>query len=360
MAKSPLAIVKEKFGDKESSSPPSRSSPARPLGLAHEQGQGARARLEREAPSPPRDVHRREGEVRDAREAHRGDPRGREAREGRGLQDSTSPRSRSPACGTCTSRASKRNAGGEGRGRRRRPPRREGRRQKPAKPAASRRRRQEGVRVSLTTRALALYSRARVSRRGSPAPLRLRSTRHLDAKEGDGQDRSEAARSRSVENGYPAMHEMFVPKAIFFTNGVGVHKDRLSSFELVAPRRGDREGEPRHGELDLPPALQGAQPEGGREAHHAGPDRPLRHGPPGHERAEPPHRGVDRPRPPGGPEALRLPLRAPQLRRDGEEGGRLRRGPRRDDARDDARHRRSTRRRRGTSASRSSRWRRRC
>jgi arginine decarboxylase len=35
------------------------------------------------------------------------------------------------------------------------------------------------------------------------------------------------------ESGYPVMHEMFVPKAIFFTNGVGVHKDRLSSFELA-------------------------------------------------------------------------------------------------------------------------------
>ena len=34
-------------------------------------------------------------------------------------------------------------------------------------------------------------------------------------------------------SGYPAMHEMFVPKAMFFTNGVGVHKDRLSSFELA-------------------------------------------------------------------------------------------------------------------------------
>src|SRR5208282_3108421 len=34
-------------------------------------------------------------------------------------------------------------------------------------------------------------------------------------------------------SGYPAMHELFVPKAIFFTNGVGVHKDRLSSFELA-------------------------------------------------------------------------------------------------------------------------------
>src|SRR5690242_5127223 len=35
------------------------------------------------------------------------------------------------------------------------------------------------------------------------------------------------------ESGYPAMHELFVPKAIFFTNGAGVHKDRLSSFELA-------------------------------------------------------------------------------------------------------------------------------
>jgi arginine decarboxylase len=33
-------------------------------------------------------------------------------------------------------------------------------------------------------------------------------------------------------SGYPTMHELLVPKAIFFTNGVGVHKDRLSSFEL--------------------------------------------------------------------------------------------------------------------------------
>ena len=34
-------------------------------------------------------------------------------------------------------------------------------------------------------------------------------------------------------SGYPVVHEMFVPKAIFFTNGVGHHKDRLSSFELA-------------------------------------------------------------------------------------------------------------------------------
>jgi arginine decarboxylase len=33
-------------------------------------------------------------------------------------------------------------------------------------------------------------------------------------------------------SGYPVMSEMFVPKAIFFTHGHGVHKDRLSSFEL--------------------------------------------------------------------------------------------------------------------------------
>ena len=35
------------------------------------------------------------------------------------------------------------------------------------------------------------------------------------------------------ESGYPTMHELLVPKAIFFTNGVGKHKDRLSSFELA-------------------------------------------------------------------------------------------------------------------------------
>src|SRR6202021_3803627 len=35
------------------------------------------------------------------------------------------------------------------------------------------------------------------------------------------------------ESGFPLMHEMFVPKAIFFTNGGAVHKDRLSSFELA-------------------------------------------------------------------------------------------------------------------------------
>jgi arginine decarboxylase len=33
-------------------------------------------------------------------------------------------------------------------------------------------------------------------------------------------------------NGFPTMHELLVPKAIFFTHGVGIHKDRLSSFEL--------------------------------------------------------------------------------------------------------------------------------
>ena len=35
------------------------------------------------------------------------------------------------------------------------------------------------------------------------------------------------------ESGYPRMSEMLLPKGIFFTNGVGVHKDRLSSFELA-------------------------------------------------------------------------------------------------------------------------------
>src|SRR3984885_14652233 len=34
------------------------------------------------------------------------------------------------------------------------------------------------------------------------------------------------------ESGFPTMPELLVPKAIFFTHGAGIHKDRLSSFEL--------------------------------------------------------------------------------------------------------------------------------
>ena len=43
----------------------------------------------------------------------------------------------------------------------------------------------------------------------------------------------DTGRIKLGDSGYPVMHEMFVPKAIFFTNGVGAHKDRLSSFELA-------------------------------------------------------------------------------------------------------------------------------
>ncbi len=39
-------------------------------------------------------------------------------------------------------------------------------------------------------------------------------------------------------SGFPTTHELLVPKAIFFTNGVGVHKDRLSSFELALRNAG--------------------------------------------------------------------------------------------------------------------------
>jgi arginine decarboxylase len=46
-------------------------------------------------------------------------------------------------------------------------------------------------------------------------------------------DREKGNKIAVGPSGYPVMHEMFVPKAIFFTNGVGVHKDRLSSFELA-------------------------------------------------------------------------------------------------------------------------------
>jgi arginine decarboxylase len=45
--------------------------------------------------------------------------------------------------------------------------------------------------------------------------------------------KKDRSRIEMGESGYPRMSELFVPKAIFFTNGVGVHKDRLSSFELA-------------------------------------------------------------------------------------------------------------------------------
>src|SRR3954453_7974718 len=35
------------------------------------------------------------------------------------------------------------------------------------------------------------------------------------------------------ESGFPDVLDLLVPKAIWFTNGVGVQKDRLSSFELA-------------------------------------------------------------------------------------------------------------------------------
>lgn len=49
----------------------------------------------------------------------------------------------------------------------------------------------------------------------------------------DKRKKKDRSRIEIGESGYPRMSEMFVPKAIFFTNGVGVHKDRLSSFELA-------------------------------------------------------------------------------------------------------------------------------
>lgn len=42
-----------------------------------------------------------------------------------------------------------------------------------------------------------------------------------------------AKKSKSGEAPQISVHDMLVPKGIFFTTGVGVHKDRLSSFELA-------------------------------------------------------------------------------------------------------------------------------
>lgn len=42
-----------------------------------------------------------------------------------------------------------------------------------------------------------------------------------------------AKKSKSGDVPNISVHDMLVPKGIFFTTGVGVHKDRLSSFELA-------------------------------------------------------------------------------------------------------------------------------
>lgn len=49
----------------------------------------------------------------------------------------------------------------------------------------------------------------------------------------DKRKKKDRGRIEMGESGFPRMSELLVPKAIFFTNGVGVHKDRLSSFELA-------------------------------------------------------------------------------------------------------------------------------
>lgn len=41
------------------------------------------------------------------------------------------------------------------------------------------------------------------------------------------------ARKHKSEESSINLHDLLVPKGIFFTTGVGVHKDRLSSFELA-------------------------------------------------------------------------------------------------------------------------------
>jgi arginine decarboxylase len=41
-----------------------------------------------------------------------------------------------------------------------------------------------------------------------------------------------------IGEGLPTIHQIFVPKGVFFTKGVGVHKDYLQSFELALRNAG--------------------------------------------------------------------------------------------------------------------------
>ena len=93
--------------------------------------------------------------------------------------------------------------------------------------------------------------------------------------------RSETVPSGS--SGYPATHEMFVPKAIFFTNGAGVRKDRLSSFELALRDAGIEKANLVTVSSIFPPHCKELSRREGRETDHSRADRSLRSGKTGHQ-----------------------------------------------------------------------------
>ena len=66
------------------------------------------------------------------------------------------------------------------------------------------------------------------------------------------------------------MGKDMVPKRIFFTKGVGKHRERLTSFEFGAARRRHRRPESGAGFLYFPAQLQAPCPQGRRQYLHPG------------------------------------------------------------------------------------------
>ena len=148
---------------------------------------------------------------------------------------------------------------------------------------------------------------------------------------------------------------MYVPKKLFFTKGVGTHREKLTSFELAL-----RDAKIACYNLVrvssiFPPNCEEISIEEGPEAASARPDRPRRDERERHGRAQPAGRRQRRRGHPSRPQHVRLPLRAPRLRPDRQDRGRLRRGPRRRDARHRPRASSSTPTAPGTRSARSGR-----
>ena len=103
---------------------------------------------------------------------------------------------------------------------------------------------------------------------------------------------------------------------MFFTKGVGKHREKLTSFELALRSAGIAACNLVRVSSIFPPNCRILSRAAGRQAPRARPGHLRRHVRSSHARAAPADRRHRRRRHPARPRALRLPLRAPQLRRE--------------------------------------------
>ena len=112
---------------------------------------------------------------------------------------------------------------------------------------------------------------------------------------------------------------MSVPKKIFFTKGVGRHREELHSFELALRDAGIQKFNLVQVSSIFPPKCRIVKKEKGSSSSPRG-DRLLRHEPMLQRRTDGARR-LRRVRAPRGPVGVRIPQRTPRLRADREGGG---------------------------------------